>query len=345
MVPVKPLIGVAALALGLLCSPGAASASATEADGPDRVASGTALSDAFAEGRFSIDLRYRVEIVDDEAFAKDALASTLRSALSFETAAYRGIFAGVTIENVSAIGNDLLYNNAGTGSRNNGVTDRPVIADPEITEIDHLYLGYRGAHGLEIKAGRFAYTLDNQRFIGIAPWRQNHRSYEGVTFTLGSEHILRARYAFLDRAYYNNGARPELAAHLFHLSRTFKAGAASAYAYLVDWKDESRNALSSGTFGARLDGSTPLRGFDLLYLTEYARQTDYGDNPRAFALDYAHFWLGARRGAWSVKVAWELKDGDGVSAVQTPLGTNHGQNGFADKLVVTPPPTAATTAT
>ena len=333
----KSVIGVAASVLGLLVSPGGAVASESAATDPDRVASETALGKAFAEGRFSVNLRYRLESVDDDAFAKDALASTLRSALSFETAGYRGLFAGVTIENVSAIGNDLLYNNAGAGSRNNGVTDRPVIADPEITELDHLYLGYRGPGGLEIKAGRFAYTLDNQRFIGIAPWRQNHRSYEGASVAFGSDRTLRASYAYLDRAYYNDGASPELAAHLFHLSRTFKAGAASAYAYLVDWQDESRDTRSSGTFGARFDGSAPLRGFDLLYLTEYARQTDYGDNPREFALDYAHLWIGARRGAWSVRVAWELKDGDGLSAVQTPLGTNHGQNGFADKLVVTPP--------
>ena len=29
--------------------------------------------------------------------------------------------------------------------------------------------------------------------------------------------------------------------------------------------------------------------------------------------------------------------GDGTSSVQTPLGTNHGKNGFADRMVVNPP--------
>ncbi len=38
-----------------------------------------------------------------------------------------------------------------------------------------------------------------------------------------------------------------------------------------------------------------------------------------------------------LQAGWELKDGDGTSAVQTPLGTNHGKNGFADRLVITPP--------
>jgi hypothetical protein len=36
-------------------------------------------------------------------------------------------------------------------------------------------------------------------------------------------------------------------------------------------------------------------------------------------------------------LAWEMREGDGVHSLQTPLGTNHGKNGFADKLVATPP--------
>jgi hypothetical protein len=211
-----------------------------------------------------------------------------------------------------------------------------VVADPEITEFDHLYLGYRGAHGLELKVGRFAYTLDKQRFIGIAPWRQNHRSYEGASLAVGSLQTVRAQYAYLDRAHYNNGSSPELSAHLFNFSRGFDWATASAYAYLVDWQVDDREALSSNTFGVRFDGSSPLSALDLLYVAEYARQVDAGDNPQDFSLDYGHLVVGARKGAWSVRAGWELKDGNGVSAVQTPLGTNHGRNGFADKLVVTP---------
>jgi hypothetical protein len=53
--------------------------------------------------------------------------------------------------------------------------------------------------------------------------------------------------------------------------------------------------------------------------------------------DLVGLGVGDRRGPWTLQVGWELKDGDGTSAVQTPLGTNHGKNGFADRLVVTPP--------
>jgi hypothetical protein len=124
---------------------------------------------------------------------------------------------------------------------------------------------------------------------------------------------------------------------LVNLSRGLGPGSISAYAYLLDWDGEDRAVLSSGTYGVRYAGGNPAGSVDLLYFAEYARQLDHGDNPRDFSLDYAHVGLGARTGAWTLRAAWELKDGDGTSAVQTPLGTNHGKNGFADRMVATPP--------
>ena len=236
--------------------------------------------EAFEQGDFTVDLRYRYEFVDDAAFEKDAHASTLRSALTFETAPYRGFFGGLVLENVTAIGNDELYDNLGAGRLSNGVTDRPVVADPALTEVDRAYLGYRGPLGLELRVGRIDYVLDNQRFVGIAPWRQSYRSYDAVSAALGRPDGWRARYAYLDRVNYNNGSRPALDGHLFHVSRRLGIGAFSAYAYLLDWGSEERAALSSGTFGARLQGNRKVGSTDVLYLAEYARQVDHGDNPR-----------------------------------------------------------------
>ncbi len=295
------------------------------------------LRRALAEGVLAVDLRYRLEFVDDAAFEKNALASTLRGALTYETASFRGFFAGVTFETVTAIGNDQLYDNLGSGSLSNGVTNRPIVADPEIVEADRIFLAYRGAHGLEIQVGRFDYTLDNQRFIGTAPWRQNHRSFSGANFAIGSPNTLEAKYAYLGRVYYNNGASPDIDAHLINLSRDLGPGLASAYTYLLDWGSSDRAALSSATYGLRFDGETATRTVNLLYFAEYARQIDYGNNPSNFDLAYAHLGFGIRRGVWVLRAAWELKDGNGANAVQTPLGTNHGKNGFADRLVITPP--------
>jgi hypothetical protein len=169
---------------------------------------------------------------------------------------------------VTAIGNDELYDNLGPGRLWNGVADRPVVADPALTEVDRGYLGYRGPLGLELRAGRIGYVLDNQRFVGIAPWRQNHRSYDAVSAALGRPDGLRARYAYVDRVNDNNGSRPALNAHLLHGSRRFAVGAFSAYACLLDWGEEERAALSSGTFGARLQGSRTVKSADVLYLAD-----------------------------------------------------------------------------
>jgi hypothetical protein len=335
-----PLRSVVFRAAVLLAALGAAGAAAA-ADGGSAAASDSVTvetpRESLERGLLAIDLRYRLEFVDSASFEKDALASTLRGALTFETASYRGLFAGVTFETVTAIGNDQLYNNLGVGSLNNGVTDRPVVADPEIIEVDRIFLAYRGGHGLELRAGRFDYVLDNQRFIGIAPWRQNHRSYEALSFAVGSRDVVRFKYAYLNRAHYNTGASLGIGGHLFNLSRDVGPGSLSGYAYLLDWDDIDRARLSSATYGLRFSGSSSTTNVDLHYFAEYARQVDHGDNPGRFGLDYGHLGLGVQRGPWRLQAAWELKDGDGTNAVQTPLGTNHGKNGFADRMVVTPP--------
>jgi hypothetical protein len=326
--------------LVLLCIAGGAAALelGQEAPADSEEAAKTSFREAFVEqAMFAIDLRYRYEFVDDEIYHKNAQASTLRSALNYESGSFRGLFAGITLESVTPIGNPDLYNNLGVGNRWNGVTDRPIVADPEISEIDRVYLGYRGGAGFELLAGRMAYMLDNQRFIGIAPWRQNFRSFDALSLAIGRPSAVVARYAYFDRVHYNNGADPELEAHLFHLSRDFKPGTLSGYAYLIDWDQEDRAALSSATYGARFQGETATHAADLVYLAEYARQSNYGKNPDDYALDYLHFGLGVRRAGWGLQAGWELKDGDGENAVQTPLGTNHGKNGFADRLVITPP--------
>jgi hypothetical protein len=323
------------VALVALCAAGTAAASPGSTAEDETGA--TTLGQALRQGSLALDLRYRYEYVDSASFDKEAHASTLRGALSYETASFRGFLAGVTFETVTPIGNDLLYNNAGVGSLSNGVTDRPVVADPALVEVDRIWIGYRGPRGLDLRLGRFAFTLDNQRFVGIAPWRQNYRSYDGAWVAIGSTSTLRASYAYLGQVHYNNGADPTLDAHLLHLSRDLGPGSLSAYGYLIDWDTENRAALSSATYGIRYVGRSELRQIGLLYFAEVARQLDHGNNPEEFGHDYVHLGLGVQRGPWTLHAAWELRDGDGTSSVQTPLGTNHGKNGFADRMVVNPP--------
>ena len=66
---------VAAGLLVALCAAGAAAADDSQGDAPDSESSPGSLGHALTSGLFAIDLRYRLEHVDDEAFEKNALAS------------------------------------------------------------------------------------------------------------------------------------------------------------------------------------------------------------------------------------------------------------------------------
>jgi len=59
---------------------------------------------------------------------------------SATTLPFKGLNFYIEAENVSVIGDDQLYNNVGAGEKNNGVSDRPVVADPALTAITGAYV-------------------------------------------------------------------------------------------------------------------------------------------------------------------------------------------------------------
>jgi hypothetical protein len=80
----------------------------------------------------------------------------------------------------TAIGSEHSYNNAGAGTLWNGVSDRPVIADPELTEMSQVHISLTSPAGLRLRLGRQAVNLDNQRHVGAVGWRQHHQTFEAV---------------------------------------------------------------------------------------------------------------------------------------------------------------------
>jgi hypothetical protein len=57
------------------------------------------------------------------------------------------------------------------------VSDRPVIADPEITELNQVDLGWRPTSELTLRGGMHEITRGNQRFVGNVGWRHNRQSF------------------------------------------------------------------------------------------------------------------------------------------------------------------------
>ena len=124
------------------------------------------LGDAVTKGKVSLNLRYRYEDVDQTGFDEQGKASTLRTVLSYRTLWWKGLSAMVEFENVVNIGFSNEHNNAGADSLWNEVGDRPVIADPPLTEINQACLDWKPLDSMPIRGGRQEIIVDNSRFVG-----------------------------------------------------------------------------------------------------------------------------------------------------------------------------------
>ena len=289
-----------------------------------------------SEGKAYIDARYRFEYVDQDGVANTAKASTLRTRLGFKSGLVHGFGMKVEVEDVSEIGSDA-YNNT-----LNGKTDRPVVADPDGTEVNEAYLSYEGVENTTIHAGREAIKLDNVRFVGDVGWRQNNQTYDNAHIVNTSVPDLKLMYGFIwnvNRIFGDDSPVGDLdtETHLVNVKYTgIPAAAITAYAYLLDIEDVP--GLSSSTYGVRANGSSEMNeSMKLLYDGEYAYQEDYADNPTSYSAQYWRAELGAEMNGLTIRGGYEsLGSDDGVAAVSTPLATLHKWNGWADKFLATP---------
>lgn len=161
---------------------------------------------ALTGGKVDVDLRYRYEYVDQENFVLDAKASTLRLRLGYTTGLYYGLFVMAEFNGIWVVGSEQYNSTA------NGLTQYPVVADPEGDELNQGYLGYRPLDMMTFKLGRQRIKLDNDRWVGNVGWRQNEQVYDALlgSTSLGLEGLT-ARYGYLrkvHRIFGNQGPRP-----------------------------------------------------------------------------------------------------------------------------------------
>jgi len=173
--------------------------------------------------------------VDQDDFDKDANASTLRTTLSYRTLAYKGFSLFLEAENVTDIGTSGQYNNAGAGGLNNGVSDRPVVADPEITEVNQSYLRWQGEN-TRLDLGRQEINWGDQRFVGAVGWRQNHQSFDAVSFEDESLQRVRFQYGFLANANRIFGDNKPMASHLLSANIELPLGGLNLYGLYLDYE-------------------------------------------------------------------------------------------------------------
>ena len=294
------------------------------------------VAKAFEDDLVGLSFRYRYEFVDEDDFAKDANASTLRTRLSIAPRLTNWAFM-VEVDNVSFIGSDRF------DSTRNGVTDRPLVADPKGTDLNQAFVKYTGFEDTEIILGRQRINRINQRFIGGVGWRQNEQTFDSISIA----------HSFTDRfdAYYSHIAEvrrvfgpdsgvpaAKLDSNINLIDASYNFGSKAklfAYAYLMDFDDA--DALSNISVGARLTGTFELQeSLGLSYAGEFAYQEDYGDNPVAYNANYYLLEASLDWTPISLKAGYEVLEGGDApgTAFRTPLATLHIFQGRADEFVV-----------
>jgi hypothetical protein len=293
------------------------------------------LGQALSSGDGGIDFRLRYEFVNADDVSNNSNALTLRSALSYRTQKWKGFDFFLEAVNVTAA-DDASYS-TGPGPYSNGITDRPVVPDPELTLFTQVILGFE-SFGTRMQLGTQEINLDDQRFIGAVGWRQNHQRFE--SFRLSNNSVSKATFnvVAMSRVQRVTGANQAMTTFLLNGKYDFsKVAALSLYAYLLDFVDQSLWGASTSTIGGRLTGNIPAGAFSVPYEAQFAHQADMATNPDTVNQNYAHLMAGLTRWGVTLKLGYEMLGGnDSDGQFNTTLATLHKFNGWADRFLVTP---------
>jgi hypothetical protein len=303
-----------------------------------------AIAPAFATGApppattTSLDLRLRHEQVDDDAFARDAAATTLRLRAGLQHAFNAHWSARIEFEGTTHLGGEDFNSTA------NGESAYPLVVDPDNAEVNQAWLAWAPNAATRIALGRQKLNFDNQRFIGASSFRQNEQTFDALDATHAFASGVQLRYAWLGRVQRVNGAnhpnddlaRWLLDAHLLNLGGRLGPGRLSGYGYFIE--NRTLPLTSHRDLGLRYvvepdDKAQRRWGLAL----EAAWQSPYADGA-----DRNHARYALAEGSWrwqgnTFRLGEERLGGDGRYGFATPLATLHAFNGWADRFLTTPP--------
>jgi hypothetical protein len=290
-------------------------------------------------GAILADLNYRWENVDQYQGGtpnpRTANANTARLRLGALSPVFYGLQGYAEFEGLWAMQED--YNSL----RNNNRT-YSVIADPEKTELNQLWISYSGIPDTVVKGGRQRIKLDDDRFIGNVGWRQLEQTYDAVLLTHQNQQIygLTINAGFIGNVNTITSTTENIDAPILNVNyKLGDYGNVVAYGYWLDYREQENFEKSSQTYGIRLNGATPTLydHFNLLYTAEWGNQRDYGHGPTKYESDRFNFMGGIKAFNVTLQGAWEQLNGFGPNKTfDTPLGTNHAFQGWADIFLVTP---------
>jgi Alginate export len=294
------------------------------------------LLGAITGGKPLLNLRPRYERVEQDGKLFDANALTLRSLFGWQTGAYHGFSATAQFIDVGRA-NDNYEDGK------NGKIEYPRVADPDHTGINQLFLDYNGIPATRLRLGTQSIKLDNVRMVGNIEFRQVMQVFTGLSVENKSLPNTTVFVAHLERLKNILGDQKPVKIEMLNAAHQWAPGNnVIAYGY---FHDQAVTASTTGfadssnrILGLRADGAYPLNEtVKLLYTAEFGKQNDYADGDARIDADYMRAGIGAGWGAYYVRVDQELlSSNNGVYAFQSPLGTNHLFQGWADQFLTTP---------
>jgi hypothetical protein len=304
------------------------------------------LLDTVRQGKPMTSFRLRYEYVDQQNLPETGEAITLRSLVGWQTAPYSDFSIGMQIIDVARFKDN--YDERDHGLPQSGRIGFPIIVDPNVTHLNQLYVDWTGLGNTRLRVGRQAVNLDNVRFIGDIAFRQVMQVFDGVSLLNKSLPNTELYLAHFGRVRQISTRHREgdfdIVNARHHLSPT---ASLTGYGYFANFDNPTiapsgvlgpNTDQSHKTLGLRLDGMHRINGnWQALYTAEYARQTDYADGDPRIDAHYLRLGGGVKRSGWTLRFDHEtLSSNDGVYAFQTPFGTNHLFQGWADLFLITP---------
>lgn len=313
---------------GLFVVAGASAAVAEETGKP----APSPLEQAISDSKILFDARIRYEAVSQDGIAENADALTYRLRAGFETGKLWDTSFLVEFDYIDDLVGDF-------NSTINGKTQFPVVADPDVTELNRLQLTNTSLPDTKITLGRQRIKLDNDRFVGNVGWRQNEQTFDAVRVENTSIKGLKLDLTYIDQVNRIFGddspmGRWESDSWLINAKYDVPVEGAKislgAFAYLLDF--DNAPGASSQTYGVN---ASLAKGLFHLNGT-YAAQSDYANQPVAYDADYYSVEGGFAKNGFSAGVGYEVLTGDGTIGFSTPLATLHAFNGWTDVFLTTP---------
>jgi hypothetical protein len=297
------------------------------------------LDEAFARGRFTLELRPRYNRISEADKPLLTEGGTVRAVAGWRSAPWHGLRLTLEVIHADQLGSKH-YNDDGALFAS---SPYPLLPDPRYTGLNEAHVEYSGVEGLRLKLGRQRVQMDNQRWVSDNDFRQIPQLFDGV---MASYDVLAG--AELQAGYFNrlrdtSGNVSDIRLGVLHAAwNPIPGQAVSLYAYFHDQPVTSNfTGFADNSYrivGIRAEGSL-TRGcpLEVPYTLELAQQKPHAGGDSRVDARYWRAGLGLSMVAWTVRVDTETKGSNGgIYGLQNPLTDYYAFNGWTLHFFTTP---------